>query len=59
MNSKRCIVPTKCVPIYDMGTNCSEIRIPSGTDWTFVDDSRNIVLKNVLLFNRSKDGTVV
>ena len=24
-----------------------------------MDDSRNIVLKNVLLFNRSKDGTVV
>ena len=59
MNSKRCIVPKKCVPIYNMGTNRSEFRIPSGTDWTLMDDSTNIVLKNVFLFNRSKDGTVV
>ena len=34
-----------------MGTNCSEFRIPSGRDldWTLMDDSRNIVPKNMFL----------
>ena len=30
----------------------------SGTNWSLMDDSRNIVPKNEFLFNRSKDGTV-
>ena len=39
----------KCVPFYQIGTICSEFRIPSGTDWTLMDDSRTIVPKNVFL----------
>ena len=33
-------------------------RVPSGTDWTLMDDSRSIVPKNEYLFIRGKDGTV-
>ena len=34
-----------------METYCSEFRIPSGTNWTFIlmDDMRTIVPKNVFL----------
>ena len=40
---------TKWSFIAERGTNCSEFRIPSGTNWTLMDDLRTIVPENVFL----------
>ena len=44
------IVPLFCVPFDEIGTcfilrgtNCSEFRIPSGTNWSLMDDLGTIV----------------
>ena len=40
---------TKWSFIAKRGTNCSEFRIPSGTNWSLMDDLGSIVPKNMFL----------
>ena len=43
------IYGTKWSFFAERGTNFSEFRIPSGTNWILIDDLRTIVPKNVFL----------
>ena len=49
MDDLRTVVPKKCVRFYNMGTDCSEFRIPSGTNWSLMVDLGTILPNDAFL----------